>query len=89
VTYWDELTEDVAQITRLRAAGRIADANFVLAELKQAFVGHPTLRGMEIAWPSSVAVPEIVVDRRTESILVYRPQVARRRLRSCTAYSPG
>jgi hypothetical protein len=82
--YWDELTEDVAQITRLRAAGRIADADFVLAELKQAFEGHPALRGMDIAWPASVAVPQVVVDRRTESILVYRPQVARRRLR-CTA----
>jgi hypothetical protein len=78
---WDDLREDVAQIARLRAAGRAADADLVLMELRKVFAGHPALA--IDAWAPSAGVPQIVSERATESILTYRPQVARRPLRPC------
>jgi hypothetical protein len=76
---WEDLTEDLVQIDRLRLEDRDADADFVLAELRAAFGGHPALLpepGLRRA-----AIPQAFVERPTESILVYRPQVARRPLR--------
>ena len=75
----DDLRDDVAQITRLRAAGRMAEADLVLAELRRVFAGHPALA--IDAWVTT-AVPEVVSERPTESILTYRPQVASKPVRA-------
>jgi hypothetical protein len=81
----NDLTEDLVQIDRLRLEGRDRDADFVLAELRAEFPGHPAL--LPNAWIASrpTGVPQVFVDRPTESILAYRPQIARRPLRPCSA----
>jgi hypothetical protein len=81
----DDLTEDLLQVARLRAEGRATYAALVLAELRAAFGGHPALARCDEVRARPLGVPQVVADRPTESILTYRPQIARRPLRACSA----
>jgi hypothetical protein len=85
--HWDDLSEDVAQISRLEQGGRQREARLVRDELRLAFPGHPQLVRRFVhrtAWASG-AVTETIHDRATESIVTFRPSIARRPLRPARA----
>jgi hypothetical protein len=75
-----DLTEDVQQMKRLIAARRWNDAALVFRELCTSFPMHPQLRRRHGRPDPSAGVPRAIIrDRATESILLYRPQIATRR----------
>ena len=81
---YEDLSEDLAQLARLRMQRRFREARFVLDELRRAFEGHPDLgKGKTRSGLPTVAA---VARRNTMSIVVAspltKPKPPRRRRRA-------
>lgn len=76
-----DLSEDIEQMRRLVVAGRTTHAWLVYLDLRTAFPGHPHLSRLPSARSErDEAAVRAVVERATESIVLFRPQVATRRV---------
>jgi hypothetical protein len=73
---YEDLSDDLAQIARLRMQRRFPEARLVLRELRMAFDGHPDLhRGKTQAGLPALSVPR----QQTMSIVVKSPLTRPRR----------